>query len=490
MSIKEKILQGKEAKRAKRKVFPDFDIADLCGDHIKQFEMATHNGTRKVACCARRAGKTMGQAAELLLKALKIPGGLVYYICNTIGTAEGVIWRDLVDLVMKYYPENQLYINITKHEIMLPNKSLIKLMGCPDLRAINNFLGKAYTHVTIDEAQDFNPMVLDQLIRKAIDSALDDYNGSLSIIGTPPRVHFGPFFDAFHGNAPYADWDKFAWTAKENPHFWRKRAANGKAGGWEEYIREKLEKSGLDEPDATILRENFGQWVQGEDELVYKGFTWDKNEYVKLPNSKAEYHYVVGVDLGSRDATGIVVGAFSYNDPTLYIVEDFKQASMDISHLTSVLKGFIKKYNPDMVVFDPAAGGANWVDEVNARYGVPAMSADKMDKQYFIKIFNDTLRKGNIKLTDESGLPDEWGKLSWKTTQNGDIKEDKAQDNHLSDACLYMFRYCYSYAWETQKPERPGPHQEGYDDWVIEQQEKEIKADREEQRYWEDYNDY
>ena len=54
---------------------------------------------------------------------------------------------------------------------------------------------------------------------------------------------------------------------------------------------------------------------------------------------------------------------------------------------------------------------------------------------------------------DESNcgeLYTEWSSLMWKDS-NKDTEDDRCQ-NHLSDATLYAWRYCYHYLWEAPEP--------------------------------------
>ena len=486
MSLKDKLSKRKEQRASRRSKLTDFDLSTFCGDHTKQYAFVTDNSERTAASCSRRAGKSEGECGKLIQKARSRKDSLVYYICNTIGQADEIMWDRLLDKLFEYYEKPQLRINNTKHEVRLPTGGIIRLAGCPDIASVRRFLGLAYTHVTIDECQDFNGLLLDRLIRKAIEPALLDHAGTLSLIGTPALIHTGPFYEAYHNKGDYKGYSRHHWTSKDNPHLWRKRSeATGKNETFDMYIAAKLARNDIEVASPVMMREDFGQWVQGDDELVYWGYSNDC-VYEELPKKIQRWHHVIGVDLGSKDATGITVGAYSFNHPTLYVVEDFKKSRMDITSLANTITEFVNKYQPDMVVIDPAAGGANWVDELNNRYGIPCMAAEKLDKEYWIKTFNSLLKDGHLKVLEDSQLIDEWTKLGWRiSTQTGKRLEDKSQDNHLADACLYMARYTYQYAWELK--EDPKPHEDGWEDYEEERTEKEIKQSIADEKYWDAY---
>jgi hypothetical protein len=161
-----------------------------------------------------------------------------------------------------------------------------------------------------------------------------------------------------------------------------------------------------------------------------------------------QWNYVLGVDQGYDDPSAFVVCAFHDNDPTLYIIETFKKSKMDITEMANKIKWFQAKY-PQIykVIIDGSAKQA--VEEMQKRHGLALTPADKTGKSDFIEIMNAEFIQGKIKLAPESkDLTDEYRQLVWKTI--GDKvayprKENDGCDNHLADAALYAWRYCYQF---------------------------------------------
>ena len=417
------------------------DLKTFSGDHTKQYDFIASPNKRVVASCSRRAGKSTGESARLVSKAMENAGSDVYYVCSTRDDAEAIMWDVLLELCDKVFGPTGYIKNITKLQIKLPNRSRIKVTGCPDVASIKKFLGRAYSHVTIDECQDFQPELLKRLINKAIIPALIDYQGSIAMIGTPPMIHAGPFYEAFHNSGKFKGWEKHGWTMADNP--WLERKAKKTA---QEILQDELDRRELDEPDAEMKREFLGLWVQGNDELVYR-YSPDKNTYDVLPD-RNDWTFVLGIDLGYRDETAFTIVAYCKHLAELYLIDDFAKPGMDITDIANEIKTLAATYDIATVVIDSATGGANWVEEVNRRYGVYAVTADKTDKEGFIKTFNDCLRKGVIKVKPDAHVIKEWMKLGWRTSINtGKRKEDPNLPNHLCDAFLYAWRHCYQYMW-------------------------------------------
>src|ERR1700678_552773 len=87
------------------------------------------------------------------------------------------------------------------------------------------------------------------------------------------------------------------------------------------------------------------------------------------------------------------------------------------------------------------------------RHGVPLTPADKQDKATFIELLNAELIQAKIKINNKcTNLINELMGLVWKTTGDSiDLprKEHPSLPNHLCDALLYAWRYCYSYMSEA-----------------------------------------
>jgi hypothetical protein len=200
-----------------------------------------------------------------------------------------------------------------------------------------------------------------------------------------------------------------------------------------------------------------GQWVIDEDALVYK-YNIERNSYNQLPMyPTGDWQHLMGVDLGYEDASAFVVCAFHEHDKNLYVVDAWSQSKMDITDVAEKIQYFKLKYGIHKVVIDGANKQA--VEEIQKRHHIPLLTADKRGKEDFIEIMNAELIMGRVLVNPTAGseLVKEWQNLVWKTKDNKVTHpkaENPACDNHLADACLYAWRYCYQYL-SVRPPVKP-----------------------------------
>jgi hypothetical protein len=163
-----------------------------------------------------------------------------------------------------------------------------------------------------------------------------------------------------------------------------------------------------------------------------------------LPFYKTPYQCVLGVDLGyDPDPSAFVVVTFHEYDSILYVVTCFKQTEMDITEVANRIKWYKKEYPIDRVVIDGANKQA--VMEIQKRHDVGLTTADKTGKVDFIQIMNAEMIQGKIKLSvDTQDLKDEYLGLIWDD-QSLKKQEHPNCANHLTDAALYAWRFCYQF---------------------------------------------
>lgn len=263
-------------------------------------------------------------------------------------------------------------------------------------------------------------------------------NGDIWITGTAGNITKGLFFDITKNKEP--GWKLFEWTALDNPYVKKQ---------WQEELDDIKQNRPLFMETSLFKQWYLNEWVVDEDKLVYK-YKSGLNDYLNLPYYPyGQWNYVLGVDLGYEDASAFTVTAFHENDPTLYIVETFKQSKMDITDVALKIKFFQARY-PQIykVVIDGSAKQA--VEEIQKRHGISLTAADKTGKADFIEIMNSELIQGKIKVNPllAADLVSEWKSLVWEL--DGDQikiprKENPACENHLADATLYPWRYAYSF---------------------------------------------
>lgn len=393
----------------------------------------------KALFCTRRAAKSYTGGLCLVSSAIGEPSVNCLYIGLTRMSAEGIIWKDVIKDINKRH-ELGMGFNGSKLTATLPNESTIYVTGADaDDDEMEKLLGKKYKCVVIDEVASFK-RDLRRLIYGILKPATVDNGGTICLMGTSGNLTKGLFYDITNNKEP--GWKLFEWTAHDNPHV---------AKQWQE----ELDDIALNRPlfmQTPLFKQWYlNQWVVDDDARVYK-FDSSRNLYSALPHySRGAWSYVLGVDLGYEDASAFVLCAFHEHDKILYIVETFKKIKMDITDVAEKIKAFGTRYDIFRVVVDGANKQA--VEEIRKRHGIALHAADKTGKSDFIEIMNAELIQARIKIYEPASteLVNEWLGLIW------DDKSVKRQEhpnceNHLADAALYAWRYCYQFLSEQPKP--------------------------------------
>lgn len=422
-----------------------FDLRSICFpkekgyDFPQQYNFITDPWRLKALFCTRRAAKSYTGGLYMMEEACNYDGCNVLYIGLTRLSAKGILWKDVLrdidrknDLGTKF---NGSELTATTH-----NGSVIYLAGADsDEAEMEKLLGKKYRLVIIDEAASFT-IDLRRLIYGILKPATVDQGGTICLLGTSGNLTSGLFFDITTGKE--AGWKLFKWSAFDNPHV---------AKQW----KEELEDISLNRPlfmETPLFKQWYlNEWVIDNEKLVYR-FAYSRNEYTHIPIQKAAYQYVLGVDLGyDPDPSAFVVVAFHEFDSILYVINCYKQTQMDVTDVATRIKWYKKEFGIDRVVIDGANKQA--VMEIQKRHDVGLTPADKTGKVDFIQIMNAEMIQEKIKLSKEcQELKDEYLRLIW------DDKSLKKQEhpncaNHLTDAALYAWRFCYQFL--SKKPKQP-----------------------------------
>jgi hypothetical protein len=165
--------------------------------------------------------------------------------------------------------------------------------------------------------------------------------------------------------------------------------------------------------------------------------------------------------------------AYNEFDKHLYVVETFSKSGLIFSEVAEIIQTLDKKYKFAAMVVDNA--GKQGVEEIRKRYQLPLLAADKSSKREFIELLNSDLLTSVIKLTPGAqDLKTEWDVLVWDETkkEQGKYVEHPSMPNHLSDAFLYGWRWCASYASMPRVVIPIKGSEQEVDAWWEEQQEK------------------
>lgn len=406
-------------------------------DFPQQYNFITDPHKLKALFCTRRAAKSYTGGLYMVSEALKTPNVNCLYIGLTRLSAEGILWKDVLkDIDSKW--NLGMSFNGTKLEATTKNGSVLKLTGADtDDSEMEKLLGKKYRLVIIDEAASFT-IDLRRLIYGILKPSTVDTGGSICLLGTSGNLTSGLFFDIT--TRKESGWKLFEWTAHDNPHI---------ADKWQE----ELDDIKLNRPlfmETPLFKQWYlNEWVIDNEKLVYR-FAYGRNESTHLPTQRTSYEFVLGVDLGyDPDPSAFVVVAFHAFDPCLYIIDCFKQTEMDVTDVANRIKWYKKEFGIDRVVIDGANKQA--VMEIQKRHDVGLTTADKTGKVDFIQIMNAEMIQGKIKLSDKcQELKDEYLRLIWNDKS---LKKEEHPNcaNHLTDAALYAWRFCYQFL--SKKPD-------------------------------------
>lgn len=415
-----------------------FKLEDYLFD--KQLKFVTDPRPFKTAVCSRRAGKTIGCAADLIDTALKTPGANSLYITLSRNNAKKLIWPE----ILKINREFQLggVADSTELSMRFPNEAMVYLSGAKDESEIEKFRGLALKKAYIDECQSFRPYI-QELINDIISPALMDYAGSLSLIGTPGPIPAGFFYDCTQNHDA---WAQHHWTFFDNPFITKK---SGKTHM--ELLQRELHRRGVSIEDPSIQREFFGKWVLDSDSLILR-YNALINHYDTLP--QGNWTYILGIDLGFDDADALAVLAWNQYSPTTYLVEELVVDKQGITELVKQIQDLQQRYNITKMVIDQGGLGKKIAEEIRRRHGIPVHPADKTRKMENLELLNDALRTGRFKAKFDSHFAHDTmlvEKDRAKSTPDRIRISDKYHSD-IIDAVLYSFRESPAYSYE--EPER------------------------------------
>jgi len=409
---------------------PSFSFYNFAFD--KQIEFFKDSGPRfRTAVCSRRAGKTVGVAADLIDTCLTESNVTCLYITITKDNVRRIIWADIQKIIEDY--KIPCRMNNLLMEIKFPNGSRIITGGSKDKSEIEKFRGLKLKKVYIDEVQSMRDHIR-TLIDDIIIPALRDLRGSIYLIGTPGPVKAGAFFDYSHNQ----EWHNIKWTAFDNPHMHNPE----KGLDLEETLREERKLRGIDENDASYQRETYGAWIEDTDSLVIK-YNEAINDYDHLPPS--DLLYIMGVDIGFNDSDALAVLAYSMKTNEVYLVEEVEKNKQDITELAHEIKRLQAKYKPVKMVMDAGALGKKIQEELRLRHQLAIDAADKNRKFEYLEFMNADLRKGVLKAHKDSLFAQDSKLVTWDRSDKEKLKISTIYHSDIMDAVLYAYRECRHY---------------------------------------------
>lgn len=405
------------------------------------------------AQCSRRAGKSNGLAIRFYNTMNKYPKSRSVYLALTFESAKDIMMPVLKEL-NETYRWGCTFLDSTQNALMKhPNGAQLKILGADMSNFIKRLKGRKHPAIGLDEAQDFGPH-LRSLVDDVLTPCIADYSdGWLALTGTPGPVPQGFFFEVTK-ERKYG-FSHHEWTILDNIYMPDPK-------GFLEDLKARRQWS---DDNPTLLREWQNKWVLDASSLWVR-YDAKLNHFIQLPEAK--WNYVLGVDIGFKDADAIAVLAWSESTRDTYLVEECITKKQGISDLIAQIDSLQKKYNAYKIVMDEGGLGKKIAEDLRARFSCPLVPAEKERKQDNIEFLNDDLRLGRFKAKSASKFAQDsylvqidWEKSTPKRTV---LKKDPHSD--IIDAVLYAYRESYSY---THTPEVVAPRV-GSKEWADAQQ--------------------
>lgn len=413
------------------------------------------------AQCSRRAGKTNGLAYRFFKTMEKYPKSQCIYLGLTRDSAKGAMWPVLNEVNDRYklgctFIESKL---IMKH----PNGAVLHIIGADMSNFIKRLKGRKFPGVAIDEAQDFGTH-LESLIDDVLNPSISDYvDGWIAVTGTPGPVPQGYFFEVTC-NHKYG-FSHHAWTLYQNPNMPDPQG----------FVSDLIKRKEWTMDTPTLKREWLNQWVLDVNALWVR-YNDKINHYTQLP-VEHKWNYIIGVDIGFKDADAIAVVAWAETSKETYLVEELITRKQGISDLVAQIDTLQKKYDAYKIVMDEGGLGKKIGEEIRRRFGCPLEPADKANKQDNIEFLNDDLRLGKFKAKSNSRFAQDsyMVQIDWDKSTPKRIVLKSNFHSDIIDAVLYAFRESYAF---THKEAPPAPKW-GTKEWAEAQQDDMWEAEME-----------
>jgi len=390
------------------------------------------------ALCTRRAGKTNGLARRFKRTMDRYPGSLSRYITLTRDSARDIMWPVLQEMDENFkWGARFIESNLT---MRLPNGSKLRLYGADMKNFVRRLRGTKSPGNAIDEAQEFEPAHLENLIDDIITPTMVDYEESwLALGGTPGPIPRGIYYRVTQENA--GEYSVHKWSLYQNPYL---PDPHG-------FVAKLKARKRWDDRNPSLLREYMGQWVLDLESLLIK-YDPEKNHYEQLP--PARWHYILGIDLGLRDSDALAVLGWSESSPDVYLVEEIATPNQDISSLVSQIDRLSKLYDISKMVIDTGGLGAKIAEEMRRRHHIPVQAADKARKMENVAFLNDWLRLGRFKAKKDSRFAQDsyQVQIDHEKTTPDRLVVKKGFHSDIIDAVLYAFKESPAFTYQEPVP--------------------------------------
>ncbi len=411
------------------------------------------------AQCSRRAGKSSGLAIKFFNTMNKYSSATCRYLALTGDSARDIMWPVLEELDEKY--KIGLKFVPSRLTVIAPGGGKLRLYGADMKNFVRRLRGNKSPGTAVDEAQEFGSH-LEYLVDDILTPMMVDFPDAwLALTGTPGPVPIGYFFEVTkqkkHGYSHHE------WTLLNNPYL----------PNPEQFLQDLILQKQWEANHPTLLREWRNNWVLDLESLWIR-YKSDVNHFVELPKHVHQWNYILGIDIGWKDADAYCVLAWSEQDPSTYLVEEIVVAKQDITSLRNKIQELQGRYSFHKMVIDTGGLGKKIAEELKGRYGIPLEAADKQRKQENAEILNDALRLGNFKARSDSRFAQDSYliQIDWDKSSPDRIVIKKKPHSDIIDAVLYGFKESPAYHYVPSKV-RAKP---GTEEYNKEQEELHVQA--------------
>lgn len=366
------------------------------------------------AALSRRQGKTyianiVGQVVSL------VPGSHVLIMAPNYSLSQ--ISFDLQRGLIKKFGLEVTKDNVKDRIIELINGSTIRIGS---VSQVDSCVGRSYDLIIFDEAALTDGM---EAFNVALRPTLDKPNSKALFISTPRGKNnwFSVLFDRGFSEK-FPEWFSVKATYKDNP---------------------RMTESDVAEARRSMSDAEFRQEYEA-DFSIFEGKIWNLKD--KCIKDLSDFNFnrcdiIGGLDLGFRDATAMCVVAYSWDDETFYILDEFLDSEKTTDKQAEKIRHLIDKWNIDYIYVDSANQQQRF--DLAQIYDIPTSNAKKslLDGIGYVASLAD-----NDKIVVQSGLEHvlyAFDQYQWDPNQN--LMKEKPIHNdasHMADAIRYAI---YSY---------------------------------------------
>jgi hypothetical protein len=451
-------LQAVQAERQRRrgdKPQPRFDPLP----HLfpKAREALTDPARHRAWPAGRGSAKTTTSQYALLEAATSFRGCAVIYLSTTLLRATKTVWTAEDGLPALSALHGLGGEPSEKHmSIRFPNSAVLYVGGVETRKLADRWRGpKRIKLVVIDEAQDWDPDLLEYTIAQVLLPRLNDKldgqpgDGRLIVQGTGgPRRGF--WFRIVTEKA--LGFSVKSWTANDNPH----------VAPLAQQVAEACQMRGVKEDDPFIRREYKAEFTDAGVTQVLP-FDLSRNGVAAAGLPQGKVFTVLGVDVGSVDQTAVVVWRWVPHRDHLYVAEAEKRTTPASSDQVAMVREYIERYEGTGGLLgtyvDPGGGGKGVIEDLRKiRKLWEVHAADKAGKVSAAINAASDLRTGRILVREDLvQLIEALGVPEWPP---GKVHEDLG-DQHwpdLADGWLYGYRAAaqmFHFEAATEGPKTP-----------------------------------